>query len=349
MDVLWLKGSASVQQVLDGLPQKPALAYNSVLTTIRILENKGYVKHVKDGRAHIYMPLVERKEATRSEIRHLVSRFFKDSHELLVLNILEDQGVEANELKRLRQVLSIDGPARLRGEQREKSGRREMTASLLHHLYQSADSQVFSQVFGSGFLNLQSFAQVSSARLLNCTAEGIGVALLAWILLRVFGRQNSGTRFAVWFSTLLGIAALPVLGYLGSSIIAGLTASSEDVATKSEITMPGSWALYIFGGWLVMAVAGLIRVAVGFWHLRELRKTCVRIDSASLDPLLRKTLQEFDSPRSVAVCISDSLRVPTAIGFVTPLVVFPAWAMRELSPTELNTILLHELASAALG
>ena len=116
MDVLWLKGSATVQQVLDGLPQKPALAYNSVLTTIRILENKGYVKHVKDGRAHIYMPLVERKEATRSEIRHLVSRFFKDSHELLVLNILEDQGVEANELKRLRQVLqSMDGPGEVTG------------------------------------------------------------------------------------------------------------------------------------------------------------------------------------------------------------------------------------------
>ena len=93
-----------------------------------------------------------------------------------------------------------------------------------------------------------------------------------------------------------------------------------------------------------MAAAGLIRVAVGFWHLRQLRKTCVRIDSASLDPLLRKTLQEFDSPRSVAVCVSDSLRVPTAIGFVSPLVVIPAWAMQELSPTELNTILLHELA-----
>jgi BlaI family transcriptional regulator, penicillinase repressor len=105
MDVLWLKGSATVQQVLDGLPPKPALAYNSVLTTIRILEQKGYVKHVKDGRAHVYIPLVERKEATRSEIRHLVSRFFKDSHELLVLNILEDQGVEDKELKHLRQLL----------------------------------------------------------------------------------------------------------------------------------------------------------------------------------------------------------------------------------------------------
>jgi len=105
MDVLWLKGSATVQQVLDGLSEKPALAYNSVLTTIRVLENKGYVKHIKEGRAHIYIPLVERKEATRSEIRHLVTRFFKDSHELLVLNILEDRGVEAKELKRLRQLL----------------------------------------------------------------------------------------------------------------------------------------------------------------------------------------------------------------------------------------------------
>src|ERR1700730_4257775 len=105
MEVLWQKGSATVQQMLAALPHKPVLAYNSVLTIVRILENKGYVKHVKDGRAHVYMPLVERKEATRSEIRHLVTRFFKDSHELLVLNILEDQGVEANELKRLRQLL----------------------------------------------------------------------------------------------------------------------------------------------------------------------------------------------------------------------------------------------------
>ena len=109
MDVLWLKGSATVQQVLDALPQKPALAYNSVLTTLRVLENKGYVKHVKDGRAHIYIPTVERQEATRSEIRHLVTRFFKDSHELLVLNILEDQGIEAKELRRLRQLLQTSG------------------------------------------------------------------------------------------------------------------------------------------------------------------------------------------------------------------------------------------------
>jgi predicted transcriptional regulator len=105
MEVLWEKGPATVQQVLGDLPEKAPLAYNSVLTTIRILEKKGYVKHVKDGRAHVYTPLVARKEATRSEIRRLVSRFFGDSHELLVLNILEDQSVDANELNRLRKML----------------------------------------------------------------------------------------------------------------------------------------------------------------------------------------------------------------------------------------------------
>jgi len=105
MDVLWLKGSGTVQQVLDSITQKPALAYNSILTTIRVLERKGYLKHLKDGRAHVYTPLVGQKEATRSEIRHLVSRFFKNSHEQLVLNLLEDQGIGAEEIGRLRQML----------------------------------------------------------------------------------------------------------------------------------------------------------------------------------------------------------------------------------------------------
>jgi len=94
-----------VQEVLTGLPDRPPLAYNSVLTIIRILEQKGYVRHVKQGRAHVYEPVVERQEATRSEIRRLVKRFFQDSHELLVLNIIEDETLDAEELKRLREML----------------------------------------------------------------------------------------------------------------------------------------------------------------------------------------------------------------------------------------------------
>ncbi len=106
MNVLWGNGSGTVQQVLDSITEKPLLAYNSVLTTIRVLERKGYLKHLKDGRAHVYTPVVGQQEATRSEIRHLVSRFFKNSEEQLVLNLLEDQGLEAEEIGRLRQMLT---------------------------------------------------------------------------------------------------------------------------------------------------------------------------------------------------------------------------------------------------
>ena len=105
MEVLWQRGPSTVQQVLDALRGEKLLAYNSVLTTIRILEKKGYLAHAKDGRAHVYAPVVERSDATRSEVRHLVQRLFRDSHELLVLNILEDSGLKADELQRVKQYL----------------------------------------------------------------------------------------------------------------------------------------------------------------------------------------------------------------------------------------------------
>src|ERR1051325_11685451 len=101
MEVLWEKGPATVHAILEGLPLRPALAYNSVLTTIRILEKKGYVQHVKEGRAHVYMPLVAREEATRVEIKNLVGKFFKNSRELLLLNLLEDKSIDAEELARM--------------------------------------------------------------------------------------------------------------------------------------------------------------------------------------------------------------------------------------------------------
>lgn len=105
MNVLWERGSGTVHEVLQFLPSQPALAYNSVLTIIRILETKGYVKHLKDKRAHVYMPKIDRKDATRSEIRYLVSRFFGNSHEQLVLNILEEGSIDSEELARVRELL----------------------------------------------------------------------------------------------------------------------------------------------------------------------------------------------------------------------------------------------------
>jgi bla regulator protein blaR1 len=185
-------------------------------------------------------------------------------------------------------------------------------------------------------IDFESVAQFSSARILNCAVEGIGIALLAWVLLRVLGRQNSGTRFAVWFAALLGIAALPLFGH-GD-------VSGAALARRPEFTLPASWALYMLAGWSLLAAVGLFRVGIGLWQVRRLRKNCAPIDVAALAPLLRKTLQEFDSRRPVTICVSDALPVPTAIGFMRPLVIIPSWTMGELSAVELNAILLHELA-----
>jgi BlaI family transcriptional regulator, penicillinase repressor len=104
MRVLWEKGPSTVHQIQQSL-DGTELAYNSVLTTIRVLEKKGYVKHAKDGRAHVYEPTIGQRDATRFEIRNLVSRFFRDSHEALVLNILEDDTLDAKELQRLKDIL----------------------------------------------------------------------------------------------------------------------------------------------------------------------------------------------------------------------------------------------------
>jgi len=103
MEVLWSKGSATVSDVVEGLPKNVDLAYSTVLTTLRILENKGYVRHTKDGRAFVYRPVMGREQARDRALTHLVRRFFEGSPELLVLNLMESKKIDPAELARLRQ------------------------------------------------------------------------------------------------------------------------------------------------------------------------------------------------------------------------------------------------------
>jgi predicted transcriptional regulator len=105
MDVIWEKGSATVSDVAEALPNNPALAYSTVLTTLRILETKGFVRHTKDGRAFVYHPVVGREQARESAVTHLVRRFFENSPELLMLNLLDGKKVDAAELRRLRRKI----------------------------------------------------------------------------------------------------------------------------------------------------------------------------------------------------------------------------------------------------
>jgi predicted transcriptional regulator len=112
MQVIWDKGKATVAEVAETLPKKLGLAYNTVLTTLRILEGKGYLRHTKaeDGRAFVYSAVVGREEARRNAVRYLVSRFFRDSPELLVLNLLEDENLDERELQRIRTLVAEERP-----------------------------------------------------------------------------------------------------------------------------------------------------------------------------------------------------------------------------------------------
>jgi len=102
MEVVWKKGVATVADVVEGVAADPPLAYSTVLTTLRILENKGYLVHSKQGRAFEYKPAVARDAARDNALRHLLRRFFDGSPELLLLNLLESKKVVAKELARLR-------------------------------------------------------------------------------------------------------------------------------------------------------------------------------------------------------------------------------------------------------
>jgi predicted transcriptional regulator len=105
MDVLWNRGSASTADVLEALPGDEQLAYTTVLTTLRILEDKGYLSHTKEGKAFIYHPIVDRKSASRSALRQLVSRFFQNSPELLVSNLIADEDLSPKQLRRLKKMI----------------------------------------------------------------------------------------------------------------------------------------------------------------------------------------------------------------------------------------------------
>ena len=183
----------------------------------------------------------------------------------------------------------------------------------------------------------QLVAQIGVERVLNSIPEGLLVAAFAWLLLRVIKQQNSGTRFAVWFSALLAVAALPFV----PRHAAGAAAAS---ASSRQIILSSFWAVAIFFGWAVIAFVAMARLVAGLINVRKLRRESSAIATSDLSPVLRHTLEEMQLSRPVAICRSSAVAVPTAIGFFKPAILIPEWALKELSAEELRIILVHESA-----
>jgi len=110
MKILWRRGESAVTDLVSAIPDGEALAYNSVLTTIRILEQKGYVEHRQEGRAFVYRAVVAEQEASRSEVKHMLSRFFGNSREQLLLTLLGDEDISRDELDRMKAAIREAAP-----------------------------------------------------------------------------------------------------------------------------------------------------------------------------------------------------------------------------------------------
>jgi beta-lactamase regulating signal transducer with metallopeptidase domain len=181
------------------------------------------------------------------------------------------------------------------------------------------------------------FARILAERVLNSIPEGLLLAAFAWLLLRLVGRQNSGTRFAVWFFALLAIVSLPFVSAIP-------TAGAVTRAVHSEITLPGSYALAIVGAWGLIALLGSARLVLGMWRVCSLREKSGAVDLSSLDSSVRQTIEECNAIRPVELRSSAEVRVPTAIGFFKPVILIPEWVLQELGAEELRAIILHEFA-----
>lgn len=104
MNVLWDLGTGTVADVREGI--RDDLAYTTVLTILRTLEEKGYVGHEEEGRAYRYHPLVERDRAQTSALRRMTRKLFDGSTEMLVTRLVSDRDLDDDEIRRLQELLS---------------------------------------------------------------------------------------------------------------------------------------------------------------------------------------------------------------------------------------------------
>jgi hypothetical protein len=112
----------------------------------------------------------------------------------------------------------------------------------------------------------------------------------------------------------------------------------------SGVVLPASWAFYLFVAWGVLTIVAVGRIAFGLLRIRELRKTSTEIPVSDLAPQLRGRLEQKYCRRKITLCQNEQVRVPVAIGFFHPAVILPLWALKEMSTTELDAALLHEIA-----
>lgn len=177
-------------------------------------------------------------------------------------------------------------------------------------------------------------ARMIAGRMLNSVIMGVVITIMVAAVLRIFKSSSSGTRFAIWFSVLIFIPAMP--------ISVELFRSTSSTAALTRISLPVSWTYIVFAIWAGISAVGLLRLAIGIWRIRLLRRHCSPVDVTQLGSSVQDTIVGSRPERDFVLLQSERVRVPTAVGFFRPAVILPAWCLRELSEQELSAALIHE-------
>jgi beta-lactamase regulating signal transducer with metallopeptidase domain/predicted transcriptional regulator len=363
MEVLWEAGSATVSSVLEALPRDVPLAYSTVLTTLRILEQKGYVKHRKEGRAFVYRAVVDRERERERAVTRLLQRFFGGSPEQLVI---EPGGAAESQSGRTEPFAQAD------------CGGVGMTG-------------IWAALVNGAILSITVTAAVWSVcfciprRMLNAAARHatwwvtlVVVTALPVLFLPIphHGATASGTA-ANASRVERAVAPAPVDSFAHARIVPERTGRPAAVREQRKsaptreaaapqpaaptphlpkadsfrfefpVRIPANrWMVWSCAAWVCASLILLIRLFVSYGLLGQLRMRAHE-GPEYLQERVAEWLPRCGSRRRVRLAISDEIAVPVAAGPVRPAILIPAHLLTELNEDQLEQVCLHEAAHLA--
>ena len=326
MNVLWDESPAAVKQVQERLTSVKPMAYNTVLTIMRILREKGFVVSERAGRSDLYRPVVTREDMGRRSLGEVIDSFFSGSAEALVSQLLDGQSLTDE---------GVDGdPGGVESDSRTQKRRPAMNAAL-----NELGSQLFGW-FGQLSIELAALAVLVlvASRLLPIKSPALRHLLWAVVLLKPLVAVAVSSPYTLF--TPLVPSVEPDWNALALSPVEHPTVQVA-IATSSVRLTTAGWGAIL---WLVGAALLIGRILIGYgivWCLRS--QAQVQRDGPLCDAL-QQARRTLDCYPKVEVAISPSIGSPMALGILRPLIVFPADLVEKLSADKLALILMHELA-----
>ena len=204
---------------------------------------------------------------------------------------------------------------------------------------------------GASLLHLTQFASMAPAQFFIASVwQGLLLTAAAWLALKAFPligiRISPGTRFVLWMIVFILSAALPF-----SALFEGQSLFAEPHKTGALFSaphLPAIWAVAIVGVWALASLLSMGQLLWNIYRLDMLARTSTPLPvealSSELQALLENSRSARQASRPVDICLSDRIDSPVVIGFFRPAVVIPRWLWRKLTPSEMNQIMMHELA-----